>query len=656
MAMRNIIRTSVGVAGLLACLCWGFTLSASDPIKESIKMPYKKMGLTKQQAAAHLLSRFTMGATPGQVDAVVKQGLENWLAEQLTASIPETDMLNRLPETNYPALQMSNEQVVNHYVNAGQALRLAVKNQLINKDSLQALNKPEYRTQLLQLMKQQGQEPLQELNRQLINQKIIRAAYSPNQLKEVLTDFWFNHFNVSLSKGASQHFVLSYERDAIRPYVTGNFYELLIHTAQHPAMLEFLDNAGSVSNNNELSKKREQSLAARRVKQRMESMAEDSTNPRQAEMKQVLARANMQGLNENYAREVMELHTMGVEGGYTQQDVTQVAKALTGWTVRPLDKEGAAAKMKQAAGPMAKVAEKDNVTLDDFLFRANRHDEGEKNILGKLYPANGGYQEGVQVLQQLASHPSTAAFISKKLAIRFIKDTPSAQIVEQMTATFLRTGGNIRAVLVTMVNHPDFWEASALREKVKSPFELAISAIRATGADVQQPFQINNWITRMGQRLYYYAAPTGFPDRSNYWINTGSLLNRMNFGLAFATGKIPGVKLDVLALNQHHEPESAEDALQTYSSILLPERNQEANIRRLTSLLKETGLEEKIRMAANRQPVISGDEMSEGMEANRRKDAQQKNQADVNKQYASTIGILQQVTGVIIGSPEFQRR
>ncbi|NDA62902.1 MAG: DUF1800 domain-containing protein [Chitinophagia bacterium] len=654
--MRNLLRTSVGIVGLLAFLSWGFTPPSSDPIKESIKMPYKKMGLTKQQAAAHLLSRFTMGATPGQVDAVVKQGLENWFVEQLSAAIPETDMVNRLPEANYPALQMSNEQLVNHYVNAGQALRLAVKNQLINKDSLQALNKPEYRTQLLQLMKQQGQEPLQELNRQLINQKIIRAAYSPNQLKEVLTDFWFNHFNVSLSKGASQHFVLSYERDAIRPYVAGNFYDLLIHTAQHPAMLEFLDNVGSVSNNNELSKKREQSLAARKVKQRMESMAADTANPRNAEMKQALARASMQGLNENYAREVMELHTMGVDGGYTQQDVTQVAKALTGWTVRPLDKDGAAAKIMQAAGPLAKIAEKDNVTVDDFLFRANRHDEGEKNILGKMYPANGGYQEGVQVLQQLASHPSTAAFISKKLAVRFIKDTPSVQIVEQMTATFLRTGGNIRAVLVTMVNHPDFWEAGALREKVKSPFELAISAIRATGADVQQPFQINNWITRMGQRLYFYAAPTGFPDRGNYWINTGSLLNRMNFGLAFATGKIPGVKLDLLALNQHHEPESAEDALQTYSSILLPERNQEANIRRLTSLLKETGLEEKIRQAANRQPVISGDEMNEGMEANRRNEVQQKNQADANRQQASTTGILQQVTGVIIGSPEFQRR
>ncbi|MEI8110231.1 MAG: DUF1800 domain-containing protein [Chitinophagia bacterium] len=654
--MRNLLRTSVGIVGLLAFLSWGFTPPSSDPIKESIKMPYKKMGLTKQQAAAHLLSRFTMGATPGQVDAVVKQGLENWFVEQLSAAIPETDMVNRLPEANYPALQMSNEQLVNHYVNAGQALRLAVKNQLINKDSLQALNKPEYRSQLLQLMKQQGQEPLQELNRQLINQKIIRAAYSPNQLKEVLTDFWFNHFNVSLSKGASQHFVLSYERDAIRPYVTGNFYDLLIHTAQHPAMLEFLDNVGSVSNNNELSKKREQSLAARKVKQRMESMAADTANPRNAEMKQALARASMQGLNENYAREVMELHTMGVDGGYTQQDVTQVAKALTGWTVRSLDKDGAAAKMVQAAGPIAKIAEKDNVTVDDFLFRANRHDEGEKNILGKMYPANGGYQEGVQVLQQLASHPSTAAFISKKLAVRFIKDTPSVQIVEQMTATFLKTGGNIRAVLVTMVNHPDFWEAGALREKVKSPFELAISAIRATGADVQQPFQINNWITRMGQRLYFYAAPTGFPDRGNYWINTGSLLNRMNFGLAFATGKIPGVKLDLLALNQHHEPESAEDALQTYSSILLPERNQEANIRRLTSLLKETGLEEKIRQAANRQPVISGDEMNEGMEANRRNEVQQKNQADANRQQASTTGILQQVTGVIIGSPEFQRR
>jgi len=654
--MRNLLPASIGIAGLLIGLSWGFTPPTSDPIKESIKMPYKKMGLTKQQAAAHLLSRFTMGATPGQVDAVVKQGLENWFAEQLSATIPETELANRLPEANYPALQMSNEQVVNHYVNAGQALRLAVKNQLINKDSLQALNKPEYRTQLLQLMKQQGLEPLQDLNRQLINQKIIRAAYSPNQLKEVLTDFWFNHFNVSLSKGASQHFVLSYERDAIRPFVTGNFYDLLIHTAQHPAMLEFLDNAGSVSNNNEQSKKREQSLAARRVKQRMESMAADTANPRNAEMKQVLARASMQGLNENYAREVMELHTMGVDGGYTQQDVTQVAKALTGWTVRPLDKDGVAAKIMQTAGPLAKIAEKDNVAVDDFLFRANRHDEGEKNILGKMYPANGGYQEGVQVLQQLAAHPSTAAFISKKLAVRFIKDTPSAQIVEQMTATFLRTGGNIRAVLVTMVNHPDFWEAGALREKVKSPFELAISAIRATGADVQQPFQINNWVAKMGQRLYFYAAPTGFPDRGNYWINTGSLLNRMNFGLAFATGKIPGVKLDVLALNQHHEPESAEDALQTYSSILLPERNQEANIRRLTSLLKENGLEEKIRQAAIRQPVISGEEMNEGMEANRRNEIQQKNQTDANRQQASTTGILQQVTGVIIGSPEFQRR
>lgn len=647
----------MGIAGSLALFSWGFTPPSTDAINESIKMPYKKMGLTKEQAAAHLLSRFTMGATPRQVNQVVDQGLENWLAEQLSAQLPEDELLRRLPESNYPALQMSNEAIVAHYANAAQALRLAVKNNLVSRDSLQLLSKPEYRTQLQQLMKQQGLEPLQELNRQLINQKIIRAAYSPNQLQEALTDFWFNHFNVSLSKGASQQFVLTYERDAIRPFVLGNFIDLLMHTAQHPAMLEFLDNAGSVSNNNEWSRLREQSVVAKRVKQRIEKMAADTNNPQQAAMQQVLARTNMQGLNENYAREVMELHTMGVDGGYTQQDVTQVARALTGWSVKPLSKDGPAAQLMQVAAPAIRNAGKDNISIGDFLFRANRHDEGEKTILGKTYPANGGYQEGVQVLQQLAAHPATATFICKKLAIRFVKDTPTTRLVDQMSATFIKTGGNIRAVLVTMVNHPDFWEPAALREKVKSPFEFAISAIRATDAEVLQPFQINNWITKMGQRLYYYAAPTGFPDRANFWINTGSLLNRMNFGMAFATGKIPGVKLDVSALNDHHEPASAEEALQVYSHLLLPQRDQAENIRRLTTLLNENGLEEKIQQAASKQmpSPISAD--SEEMVMDKKQPAR-RNAADNRNMDAmpGNAGMLQQITGIIIGSPEFQRR
>ena len=655
--MRKSFRVPVGIVGLLAFLFWAFTPPSTDPVKESIKMPYKKMGLTKEQAAAHLLSRFTMGATPQQVNQVVDKGLENWFAEQLNGRLPEDDLLRRLPESNYPALKMSNEAIVAHYANAAQALRLAVKNNLVSRDSLQLLGKPEYRAQLQQLMKQQGLEPLQELNRQLLNQKIIRAAYSANQLQEVLTDFWFNHFNVSLSKGASQQYVLTYERDAIRPYVMSNFYELLIHTAQHPAMLEFLDNAGSVSNNNEASRMREQSAAANRVKQRIEKMAADTNNPQQAAMQQVMARTNMQGLNENYAREVMELHTLGVDGGYSQQDVTQVAKALTGWSVRPLAKDGPAAQLMQAAGPLANRANKDNVTSNDFLFRANRHDEGEKTILGKKYPAEGGYQEGVQVLQQLAAHPATATFICKKLAIRFVKDTPTTLLVDQMAATFLKTEGNIRAVLVTMVNHPDFWEPAALREKVKSPFELAISAIRATGAEVMQPFQINNWITKMGQRLYYYAAPTGFPDRANFWINTGSLLNRMNFGMAFATGKIPGVKLDVSALNNHHEPASAEEALQVYSQLLLPQRDQTDNIRRLTTLLNENGLEEKIQQAASKQTPPPATADAEEMAMDKKQSARRNAVANGNMDaMPGNTGMLQQVTGIIIGSPEFQRR
>ena len=401
---------------------------------------------------------------------------------------------------------------------------------------------------------------------------------------------------------------------------------------------------------------REQSAAAKRVKQRIEKMAADTNNPQQAAMQQVMVRTNMQGLNENYAREVMELHTLGVDGGYSQQDVTQVAKALTGWSVRPLAKDGPAAQLMQAAGPLANRANKDNVTINDFLFRANRHDEGEKTILGKNYPAEGGYQEGVQVLQQLAAHPATATFICKKLAIRFVKDTPTTLLVDQMAATFLRTGGNIRAVMVTMVNHPDFWEPAALREKVKSPFELAISAIRATGAEVMQPFQINNWITKMGQRLYYYAAPTGFPDRANFWINTGSLLNRMNFGMAFATGKIPGVKLDLGALNNHHEPASAEEALQVYSNLLLPQREQAENVRRLTALLNENGIDEKIQQAASKQTTVIAEEV-DGM-MNEQKQPARRNAGAARNMDAmpGNNGMLQQVTGIIIGSPEFQRR
>ena len=239
----------------------------------------------------------------------------------------------------------------------------------------------------------------------------------------------------------------------------------------------------------------------------------------------------------------------------------------------------------------------------DFLFAANRHDQGEKMVLGQVFHANGGYEEGNQLLSMLAKHPSTAKFISRKIAVRFVNDNPSDVLIAKMAATFKEKNGNISEVLTTMVSSPEFWAAEALREKTKSPFELAISAVRSMNAEIKQPFQLNTWITRMGQKMYYYQAPTGFPDNGHYWINTGSLLSRMNFGLALASQRIPGIKVDLLALNKNREPESSEAALITYSKLIMPERNLDQTIARLSPMLNDPELVKKVEAAALKNTV-----------------------------------------------------
>ncbi len=663
MRIHRMIKTfSAGAALTVISAFAQGNYSSPEP---KLNLPYKKMGLTQEQAAAHLLGRFSFGPTPGQVKAVADMGLEKWLGQQLDAVLPDDEVSKRL--SGYDALTLDNKTIVNTYLNAGQVIRVAAKNKLLDKDSIRNLEKPEYRQQIKRLMDQQGYKPQQELHRQLINQKIIRAAYGQNQLKEVLTDFWFNHFNVSLTKGQSQQFVMTYERDAIRPHVLGNFETMLEATAKHPAMLEYLDNASSVSNDNDMSRRQQNNVLARAARKRMEAMAMDTTRPGSKILAQTLKAKKTQGLNENYAREVMELHTLGVDGGYTQRDVTELARILTGWGVAPLYKDGPGMKLMETAGP-AVLARRGYKIEGDFLFRGDKHDQEAKTILGKTYPANGGYEEGVEILQTLANHPSTARFICTKLAARFVADTPNAVLVNKMAETYLKNKGNIRSVLITMVSSPEFWDTKSLRAKVKSPFELAISTIRATNADIQQPFQVFNWCTKMGQRFYYYQAPTGFPDRASYWINTGSLLNRMNFGLAFATEKIPGVKLNLASLNNNHEPESAEAALMVYSKILLPERNADENVKRLTAMVRDVNLEQKITAAAEKTAVpntqmTSDDEMMmEAVPAQKNKKPNQKaalgkkNLPVTTLYVAGNVNTVSQVTGIIIGSPEFQRK
>lgn len=644
MSLKRMFKTFT--VGALFTLGAAFTNNKSS--LPEINMPFKKAGLTKEQAAAHLLNRFSYGIQPGQIEQVVNMGLEQWLQQQLDANLPDQELDKRL--ANFEALKMDNEAIVNTYLTPAQILRYGIRNKIIKADSIGDTNKQEYRALIAKVVREQGIRPVQELHRQLINQKVLRAVYSNNQLKELLTDFWFNHFNVSLTKGQSQQYVLTYERDAIRPYVLGSFKDMLMATAKHPAMLEYLDNALSVSNDNERTRKQENNAMLKAARERVEARLMDTSMAGNALVQQAIAARKTKGLNENYAREVMELHTLGVDGGYAQKDVTEVARALTGWSVRPMYKEGPAKKLVENLNE--KQMERRGLIVDgDFLFREDKHDENPKTVLGKQFSGKDGYKEGVEVLTMLAKHASTAQFIATKLARRFVSDEPSPALIKTLAQTYRDTEGNIKAMMIAMVNHPDFWSKNALREKVKSPFEFAVSAVRATKAQVLQPYQLYTWCTKMGQRFYYYQAPTGFPDRANFWINSGALLNRMNFGLALATQKIPGVRLNLLALNENHEPESADQALRIYSKLLLPERNLEENIKRLTAMVRDANVEQKINAAAAKVKTEMVEDENED-QPNRKQDPKGKDIYAMN----NTAATVAQVVGIIIGSPEFQRK
>ncbi len=562
-------------------------MAAGVPREKHVRFPYKQAGLTEAQAAAHLIGRFTFGATPGQVDEVCKEGLERWFNRQLDAREPDDSLDAML--SGYDALNLSNDSTLHVFLRRDQLVRMAKKEGVIPSDSAALSDPNAYKDILESYRKEKGVKLPQELYRQFYNQKVLRAAFSNNQLLEVMTDFWFNHFNVSVTKGDCAIYIPAYERDVVRPNALGKFSDLLLATAKSPAMLYYLDNFNSRGG----------------------------------------------GINENYAREVMELHTLGVDGGYTQSDVTQAARVLTGWTVYPIGpgrEDNPQARKLDAMSP-EQLSTRGFYRRGDFFFNPGRHDKDEKTVLGKTFGPDAtntpmeGYQEGVDLLEMLAHHPSTAHFICRKLAVRFVSDDPPASLINKMAKTFLDKDGDIRQVLLTMVSAPEFWSPGAVREKIKSPFELAISSVRSLHASVDQPQQLYNWVSRMGEKLYSYQAPTGFPDKGQYWINTGSLLNRMNFGLAMASGRIPGIHFDLIALNDHHEPESAQAALVTYSRLLMPERQTDETVKRLTPMLNDPALGDKVATA-------SGED----------------------KPGQSNAGMLPQVVGIILGSPEFQRR
>ncbi len=635
-------------------------------------MPWKAAGLTERQAAAHLIDRFSFGNKPGLIDEVVGKGLENWLAEQLEGKQNDDAVNGRLKE--YDALNLTNEQVLNIFPRNAKILKQAIDDGFINKDSVDKSDKEAYRDKLKEYMAQKGYRPQKELYRQFANQKILTAAYSNNQLQQVLTEFWYNHFNVSATKNDCQQFIPAYERDVIRPNATGKFGDLLLATAQSPAMLFYLDNFNSSGMNAEMEAQQQKRKAV--IEKQMKELMEGSDEDKEKKMEQLKKKKKEEGLNENYAREIMELHTLGVDGGYTQADVTEAARILTGWTVYPMNGLGPnnfARKLIDKFGE-DNLIKKGFVHKGDFFFALNRHDDKEKKVLGKIFAAGGGYEEGVELINMLAHHSSTAKFISKKLAVRFVSDNPPQTLIDKMAASFTKNDGDIKDVLITMVSSPEFWQKDAMREKTKSPLELTISAVRALDANVEAPFMLYQWISKMGQKLYYYQAPTGFPDKGQYWINTGSLLNRMKFGLAFASQKIPGVTFSLASLNNNHEPESASDALAKYCKIIMPERNLDETIKRLEPMINDPSIQQKIESATDKNTVASNTMMTEekmmnedegdilnGKNISEEKLAKKMMKKNIGKEVpmpmiAGNNSMLAQVVGIILGSPEFQRR
>jgi uncharacterized protein (DUF1800 family) len=351
----------------------------------------------------------------------------------------------------------------------------------------------------LRRMAMMARTPQQVLGDDLRESKLYRAIYSNRQLQEVLADFWFNHFNVYEAKGPLDRFLLaSYERDAIRPHVLGKFKDLLLAVARHPAMLYYLDN--------------------------WESMSADVFQigpfaPGPFATPQQLAR-QAHGLNENYGRELLELHTLGVDGGYTQQDVIAVARCFTGWTIRLPNQN------------------------PEFAFAAFMHDTGEKTVLGHKIAAGGEETDGLQVIDIVAHHPSTARFISTKLARHFVADDPPPALIDSMARTFIKTDGDLRAVLETMFTSKEFFSKGAWQSKIKSPLEMVVSAARALDADTLDAYTLEKNVADMGEPLYSKEAPTGYKDGADSWLSTANVLARIRFADALVNGRVPGVKVD----------------------------------------------------------------------------------------------------------------
>lgn len=651
--------------------------------------------LNDDQRILHVLNRLGFGARPGDVERVKAMGLDNYINQQLN---PEkiNDSIADAKVRNLPTLSMTTAELYEKYPQPGQLLRQlerrgelpagladAQKNRTrvvppdatakndnaapMNQAGAQAdpnvaaaQNNPEYRRAVRDYYQKNGLQLPARIVGELQASRILRAVYSERQLQEVMVDFWTNHFNVFAGKGADRWLLVSYDRDTIRPNALGKFSNLLQATAKSPAMLFYLDNFQSVSPNaqlgggNGLRGQRgplAQLLMDRRANNPNNGVSPRMTNNPEQQRPQQQAR---RGINENYARELMELHTLGVDGGYTQKDVQEVARCFTGWTI--LAPRGAgAATQAMMNGPRADMLREN---AGSFFFNPRAHDDGEKTVLGHKISAGGGMKDGLIVLDLLARSSATAKFVATKLARHFVSDNPPAGLVDRVAAAFTKSDGDIRETLRAIFTSPEFNSPEAYRAKVKRPFELAISAIRTLGADTTGGPQLHQWIARMGEPLYGFQTPNGYSDSAETWVNTGGLLERLNFGLTLASNRIPGTSVDLKHFLGNASDPQALNKTQIMDRFLNLIVAGDITARTKEALLKQLNEQTPLVVPAMKPETAMNDSMDGEMDAApaflQGQQGQQRRQ--LARADANITDPVTKIVGLILGSPEFQRQ
>lgn len=598
--------------------------------------------LTEEQKILHVLSRLGFGAKAGDVERVKAIGIQKYIASQLDpASI--NDSVVDAKVKNLDVFGMTTAELFAKYPNPGALLQQlegrtrnnqqGVQNSAQTPDQMTQDEQRERRQKIAELYQKYDLKPAAQILPQIVANRVLRAVYSERQLQEVMVDFWQNHFNVFAGKAAVRWYIPSYERDVLRKHALGNFKDLVVGTAQHPAMLFYLDNFESVSPNAQ--------MPGQNRNGRRPIAALLGINQQQQQQQR-----QRRGINENYARELMELHTLGVDGGYTQKDIIEVAKCFTGWTIAdPRGYRRAAAATIQGTEDRRMdrlqrlMGVPDDVESGEFYFNSRWHEGGAKNVLGQKVD-EGGVKDGLKVIDMLVAHPSTAKFIAKKLAVKFVSDTPSDALVGRVADAFSKSKGDIKTTLKALFSDKEFFAAENYRAKIKSPFELAISSIRALGADTNASPAMVAMLNKLGEVPYAYQAPTGYPDTAEDWVNTGALLERLNFAVAIASNRIPGTRVDLKQFE-------SKDKTQILDKSIVALLDGEISSATRSTLLKQID-----------QPlpeVKAGNDLGDAdMEVPNMRDGQRNRQARLLNPSGNPE--VFKVVSLVLGTPEFQRQ